>query len=54
MSAAEALKLIEQAAVEEWLELDLSGLNLDILPSEIGKLEKLNSRTRRIKKGEQN
>jgi internalin A len=40
----EIVRLIEQAADEGWKELDLSGLGLEVLPSEIGKcktLEKL-------------
>ncbi|OKH15212.1 hypothetical protein, partial [[Limnothrix rosea] IAM M-220] len=41
MSTTEALKLIEQAAAEEWTELDLSGMDLEELPPEIRKLDKL-------------
>ena len=41
MTEAELLDLIEQAAKEEWEELDLSGNELRELPTEIGKLTKL-------------
>jgi hypothetical protein len=32
------IKLITQASEEQWEELDLSGMNLSELPSEIGDL----------------
>ena len=38
MSRERALALIEQAAAEGWRSLDLSGLGLEELPSEIGRL----------------
>ncbi|MGK7881020.1 MAG: hypothetical protein AB4060_13100, partial [Crocosphaera sp.] len=41
MTNNELLSLIEQAATEEWEELDLSGLELRELPQQIGNLTKL-------------
>ncbi len=41
MTEEELLQLIEQAAREEWRELDLSGEGLRVLPPEIGKLTRL-------------
>jgi GTPase SAR1 family protein/CHAT domain-containing protein len=41
MTENELLQLIEQAAREEWTELDLSGNNLTVLPPDIGKLTHL-------------
>lgn len=38
---AKALALIDQAAVENWTELDLAGLGLEALPPEIGRLTQL-------------
>lgn len=43
MTQEEILKLINQAAVEEWTELKLTGKDLVELPSEIGQLNCLNS-----------
>ncbi len=40
-SANQVLALIDQAAAEEWTELDLSGKGLTELPPEIGKLTQL-------------
>jgi internalin A len=37
----ELLDLIAQAREEEWEELDLAGLGLEVLPPEIGSLVKL-------------
>jgi Leucine-rich repeat (LRR) protein len=37
----ELLDLIARARDEEWEELDLAGLDLDVLPLEIGSLVKL-------------
>jgi internalin A len=35
---AELTRLIDQAAAEGWEELDLSGMELEVLPAEISKL----------------
>jgi internalin A len=43
MTQDELLALIEQAAAENWTELDLSGQGLTALPPEIGKLTQLES-----------
>jgi len=36
MTPSELEELIEQAAREEWEELDLSGKGIDVLPAAIG------------------
>ena len=41
MNEQELLQVIEQAATEEWEELDLSGKELTVLPPQIGKLTQL-------------
>ncbi|MGK7954367.1 MAG: leucine-rich repeat domain-containing protein [Crocosphaera sp.] len=43
MTNEDLLRIIDQAADEEWEELDLSGQELTELPSAIGKLTKLKS-----------
>ncbi|MBD0269639.1 MAG: hypothetical protein ICV77_15265, partial [Cyanobacteria bacterium Co-bin8] len=45
MTRDELLELIDQAAAEEWTELDLSGQGLTELPPEIGKLTQLETLT---------
>ena len=57
MTDAELLAIIAQAEREGWTELDLSGNDLEGLPSEIGRLQsleklilgKLDSKARKIK-----
>ena len=44
MERRELLRLIEQAAAEQWEELDLSGKHLKELPPEIGQLRQLKRR----------
>ncbi len=41
MTDAELLTIIAQAEQEGWTELDLSGNDLESLPSEIGRLQSL-------------
>jgi Leucine-rich repeat (LRR) protein/GTPase SAR1 family protein len=43
MEAQELLRLIDRAAEEQWKELDLAGMNLTVLPLEIGNLTSLTS-----------
>ena len=38
---AELFELLEQARVEKWTELDLSGRSLAVLPGEVWELESL-------------
>jgi internalin A len=45
MNDAELLAIIAQAEREGWTELDLSGNDLERLPSEIGRLQSLEKLT---------
>jgi hypothetical protein len=40
MTPAELLKLIDQAAAEQWEELDLAGMGLTELPPGIGRCDR--------------